>query len=283
MVNRFRFDLVRRGEPCLAARCFAALSMTSLGALALILVVASTGCRSAHTRLTIRGGPSLDALFSDLARAYEAANPGANVVCDFTCPPCVLFKRPGGLGDFDLFASFGQFELDQLSQHGQLSFAETTPIGTASLSLVVPARSSTKIKSLADLHRGVLRRIGVGDPQTVGVGYYTQQALSKAGLWGELEKHFVYSQSGCELLKWLGLGRDIDAAIVFSVCSTAEQGSVREALAFPAELIPPVPLLLARPRTTAHLAEARRFTAFVLSEAARPVLLRHRVGVSAPQ
>lgn len=242
------------------------------------MLVSLTGCRTAHTRLTLRGGPSLDALFSELAAAYQQQNPETTVVCDFTCPPCVLYKRPGAITNFDLFASLGQFELDQLKQHGQIDFGASTAIGTTTLSLVTSTRSPVQIKSLADLHRGKLRRIGVGDPETVGVGYYAKQALSKAGLWGELKSRFVYSQSGCELLKWLGLNKEIDAAIVFTLCTDDDRSSVREVIEFPRDLIPPVPLLLAAPRTATHAAEAQRFIDFAHSEAARPILLKHKVG-----
>lgn len=255
--------------------------MTSLIAL-LVVVAASltglTGCRSAQTRLTIRGGPSLDALFSDLASAYQQQNPHTTVVCDFTCPPCVLFKRPGAIKDFDLFASLGQFELDRLKQGGAIDFVGTAPIGTTTLALVTSTRAKVPIRSIVDLHKTGLRRIGVGDPAEVGVGYYAKQALDKAGLWKELRGHFVYSQSGCELLKWLGLGRDIDAAIVFSVCTGDDRSSIREVIEFPKDMIPPVPLLLAMPNDSRRSAEAQRFIDFARSAAAQPILLKHKVG-----
>jgi len=263
--------LVRGGVPA------PALQKTLL-ALALLATVLCTGCRTPHTRLTIRGGPSLDALFSELAAAYQQQHPETTVVCDFTCPPCVLFKRPGAITNFDLFASLGQFELDQLKQHGQIDFGTATAIGTTTLSLVTSTRSPIEIKSIADLHRGKLRRIGVGDPEAVGVGYYAKQALSKAGLWGELQSRFVYSQSGCELLKWLGLNKDIDAAIVFTLCTDDDRSSIREVIEFPRDLIPPVPLLLAAPRESAHAAEAQRFIDFARSDAARAILLQRKVG-----
>ena len=260
----------RGGAQVPALQCLLLLALA-------ILAVSLTGCRGTATRLTIRGGPSLDALFSDLARAYQQQNPRANVICDFTCPPCVLYKRPGAIKDFDLFASLGQFELEKLKQAGAIDFATATSIGTTTLALVTSTRARGQIGSLADLHKTSLRRIGVGDPEAVGVGYYAKHALSKAGLWKELQSHFVYSQSGCELLKWLGLGRDIDAAIVFSVCSGDDRGSIRKVIEFPPELIPPVPLLLATPSQGTRSAEARRFVEFAQSEAARPILLKYKV------
>ena len=285
--RRADFQVRRRREVGLGSPTYAAdrdggapapaLHKTLL-ALILLATVLCTGCRTPHTRLTIRGGPSLDSLFSSLAAAYQQRHPNTTVVCDFTCPPCVLYKRAGAISDFDLFASLGQFELDQLRQYGKIDFGAATAIGTTTLSLVTSAHAPEQLHSIADLHRGKLRRIGVGNPDEVGVGYYARQALSKAGLWDELKSRFVYSQSGCELLKWLGLGKEIDAAIVFSVCSDEDRASIREVIEFPRALIPPVPLLLAAPRTAAHAAEAQRFIDFARSDAARPILLQRKVG-----
>jgi molybdate transport system substrate-binding protein len=241
------------------------------------MALSLAGCKRAQTRLTIRGGPSLNALFSDLAQAYQAQNPRVMVVSDFTCPPCVLLKRPGAIKDFDLFASLGQFELDRLQEAGQISFARTASIGTTTLAVAVSTRAKSQITTIADLRKPGLRKIGLGDPAQVGVGFYAKEALVKAGLWDDLKGHAVYSQSGCELLKWLGLGRDIDAAVVFGVCSDEDRASIGRMIEFPETVIAPVPLLLASPKDSPRAAEAQAFIDFCRSEAARPILLKHKV------
>lgn len=235
------------------------------------------GCKPGQTRLTIRGGPSLDSLFSDLVKRYQEQHPEVTVITDFTCPPCVLFKRPGMEANFDLFVSLGQFELDHLSRNGQIAFGQSGEIGYTSLALVTSSRVKAPVRSIADLHKPGLRRIGVGDPTQVGVGYYAKQALSKAGLWQELQPRFVYTQSGCELLKWLSLGRDIDAAIVWSLCLGEEPGSIKSVVVFPKEMSPPVPVLLGIPASATNAPEARRFIEFARSTAARDLMEKHRI------
>lgn len=253
------------------------------GILAVLLaILLLAGCQTHRTRLTLRGGPSLDPLFSDLAAAYQAQHPDVTVITDFTCPPCVLFKKPGAARDFDLFVSPGQFELDRLHELGQLNFSQTEAIGTTSLAVAVSSHSKTPIHSLADLHRPTVRRIGVGDPAEVSIGYYAQQGLSKAGLWDELKSHFVYSQSGCELLKWLALSRDVDAAIVFGLCAGEQSGSISAFIEFPPDLVSPVPLLLAMPANAPNPREAHRFSEFMKSPEAQRILARHHVRPVSP-
>ena len=244
---------------------------------ALLCALMMAGCRPLPTRLTIRGGPSLDGLFADLAAAYQKQHPKVTVVTNFTCPPCVVLTPRGSDADFDIFASLGQFEMDRLCQLGHLRFASSTEVGRIALALVTSTHAKVEVRSLADLHKKSVRRIGVGDPKQVGVGYYAHKALTRAGLWEELEPRFVYSQSGCELLKWLGLGRDIDAAIVFAVCVGDEPGSVRSVTEFPPDLIPPVPLLLGVTSQAPQPEEARRFITFLRSPDGREILARHKV------
>ncbi len=242
----------------------------------LLAALAVGGCHREPPRLLIiRGGPSVEKLFSELISGYQAAHPEVQVVSNFTCPPCRAMATRGMPVDFDLFVSLGDFELQTLRQHSQFVPAATQAIGTTRLVIATSAHAPAPVRTVADLHRGSLRRIGVGDPESVGVGHYAEQALRRMGLWQELRPRLVFSQSGCELLKWLGLGRDIDAAVIFSLCVGDEPGSVQQVMELPVEAAPPVPVLLSVAQQAPHQAEARRFVTF--AREARETLRKHRV------
>lgn len=247
-----------------------------LAAAALAIIVPASGCGRDGKRVVVRGGPSLDALFTDLAQAYQELDPSVEIVLNFNCPPCVMFGEQGDSQPLDVFASLGEFEMDQLAQLGKLHLVYATEVGQTPLSLVASRRAGD-VRSIADLHKSEVRRIGVGDPSRVAVGHYAREALTKAGLWSELEDRFVYSQSGCELLKWLGLGRDIDAVIVFAVCTTDETASRGSVHDFPPDLIPPVPLILGVSGNAGEPGQARRFVDFVAGPQARETLAKHHV------
>ena len=241
-----------------------------------LLLMGLCGCRQpARTALAIRGGPSLQGLFAELARAYEAQHPAVAIQSNFTCPPCRVMEAGNMPLDFDIFVSFGDFELQKLREHSSFVPASSTAIGSTRLVIATSTRVQTPIKSVADLHRASFRRLGIGNPETVGVGYYAKQALTKMGLWDELQPRMLFSQSGCELLKWLGLGHDVDAAVVFSLCVGDEPGAVQQVMSFPSEVAPPVPMLLAVPQGAPHAAEAQRFIEF--ARQAQDILRKHRV------
>ena len=55
----------------------------------LLAPLAAGGCHREPPRLLIiRGGPSVEKLFSELISGYQAAHPEVQVVSNFTCPPC---------------------------------------------------------------------------------------------------------------------------------------------------------------------------------------------------
>ena len=255
--------MVTRGLHCAALLCMA--------------VILCGGCRDKMKRITVRGGPSLDSLFSELADVYEREHSDVRITLNFSCPPCKLFEGQGEGPELDVFASIGSFEADRLREQGSLDLTYTTEVGRTSLSLVTSARTKIHLRNLIDLHSADIRGVGVGHPDRVSVGHYAKEALNKAGLWAELEDRFVYAHSGCELLKWLALERDIDAAIVFSVCRDEEGASLRTVQELPAELIPPVPLILGVARNAQQPEEARRFIDFVGSARASDILTKHNV------
>lgn len=247
-----------------------------LGALLGLGAFGGEGCRPVPPeQLLIRGGPSVEPLLAELARAYQATHPHLRIVSNFTCPPCRVVATHDMPIDFDLFVSLGDFELRSLQAHSSFIPEKTQPLGATRLVLVSSKRAAAPIRSVADLHKNNLRRIGLGDPQTVGVGYYARQALQKMGLWQELEPHFVFSQSGCELLQWLALGRDIDAAIVFALCLGKGSEAIQAIMPLPAEAAPPVPLLLAMPKQAPHPQLAQSFMAFATQ--AKDILQQHGV------
>lgn len=236
------------------------------------------GCQPGTKRLAVRGGPSLNGLFAELARAFEAENPRLRVDGDFTCPPCILLQPGGRPPTFDLFVALGDQEIEFLqTQPNGLAFGERRTLGHTSLVLVTRAQADPPIKTLADLHREGLGQIGLGDPEQTSVGYYAKKALRKAGLWDELKPHFLYARSGCELLKWLALGRDLDAAIVYGLCTREVGGGPRGVVDLPAGSSEPIPVILTAVHGSRRPEEARRFMDFCASPAAADILRRHLV------
>lgn len=227
--------------------------------------------------MVVRGGPSLDALFADVVKAYQEQHSESQIVSNFSCPPCILYRRGSRRPELDVFVSIGDFEMELLRKEGKTDFQEEVTIGRTPLSLVAPRRMAERVNGLPDLHDEQVKHIGAGDPTNAAVGHYAKAALDESGLWDELEDRFVYKRSGCEIMKLLGLGRELDAAIVFSVCIEEGESKVKHVLQFPEATIPAVPLIVSVTRDSPNRAEAKRFVDFAASDAVKPLLTKHHV------
>jgi molybdate transport system substrate-binding protein len=253
------------------------------GAALLLLCTAflgmSAGCKGpAKTeQLLIRGAPSVDGLMSQLVTEFGAENPGIRVTSNCTCPPCVVFREGVTDGSFDLWAAWGDWEIERLEANGKARFTEATPVGTTRLAIAATTVHQEDIRELADLHKPSVRAIGVGDPEFVSSGHYAEEALTRIGLWQELQGRTKLSRSGCELLKWLSLDQGVDVALVFEACVEAENATVGVLQPLPADIAPPVPFILAVAQDAANASAARRFVAFVQSPKGKGILARNRV------
>ena len=251
--------------------------LAALATVVLIVAATSGACRrgDSQQRLLIRGAPSMDTTISALAREFSQWNPDVDVVTDCLCPPCVVYEDGAPETSYDLWAAWGEWELERLAQAGNLSFARTAVVGSTPLVVAAAGNAAHSIETIDDLRQGSVGKIGVGDPDLVASGHHAREHLTTSGLWADIEDRLVLSRSGCELLKWLGLGRDIDAAVVFSLCAGDEPKAVRQVMTLPEEVAPPVPLLLAVPQGAPHQPEALSFIEFACQS--EPTLRKHRL------
>ena len=113
-----------------------------------------------------------------------------------------------------------------------------------------------------------IRRVALGNPQSVPAGVYARQWLERAGLWSAVSPKVVPTLTVRAALAAVRAGR-VDAGVVFATdARTAPDVAV--AYRVPAAEAPPIryPMAVVRgPRE----AEATRFVQFLTSPAARAI------------
>lgn len=235
------------------------------------------GCRRRPARqesgaLLIRGAPSVDATMAALVEAFRAVNQGIEVTSNCSCPPCVVFREGVDGGNFDVWAAWGEWEIERLTASGKMGFIETVTVGDSPLAIATSPEVREVVRGVGDLRDPAVRAIGVGEPEFVSSGHYARAALEPTGLWAEIEPKLKYSRSGCELLKWLGLERTVDAAIVFEACVDDDNVSVGPVVPIPEDVAPHVHFVLAISESATHVEAARSFLAFARGAEARGIL-----------
>lgn len=236
---------------------------------AAVLALVSLAAQAAD--LTVSAAASLTHAFRDLGPAFEAQNPGIQVLFNFAASDALLAQIAKG-APVDVFAAADQDAMDRAEAQKLLAPGSRHNFAGNTLVLVTPGDSTLNLKSLADLQGAEVRRIALGNPSGVPAGRYARGALEAAGLWPAVEPKAVFAQNVRQGLDYVARG-EVEAGFVYGTDAAVQKDKVKLAFAVPTgmPILYPVATVAASPNADA----ARRFVAFVLSPAGRAVLARH--------
>src|SRR5690606_36188682 len=117
----------------------------------------------------------------------------------------------------DVFASADQVTMDQAHEQDLIDSATRRDFVRNTLVVIVPRMAADTAVSASDLMaltQDGFQRIGLGKPDTVPAGRYSQQALQAANLWSTLAARFIYADSVRQVLDYVRRG-EVDAGFVY--------------------------------------------------------------------
>ena len=189
----------------------------------------------------------------------------------------VIVKRINQRGEqADLVVSPGSTELKALQDKGHIA-SEARPIGTFELVVITPKGSKLDLKTPADLKK--CKTIGSANPDTNSTGTSGKEALTKLGLWDELQPKFLRPYPDHAIVVYnMVAGGKADAAIAYKNCpletnpDKLSKAKVRVAFPFPADSYSKQQCLVALLTGSKHAAEAQQFVDYLTSPAGLKVL-----------
>lgn len=187
---------------------------TALPALILTLALSLAPGLASAQDLTVSAAASLTDAFKELKTLFEKAHPGVTVITNFAASGPLLQQIEKG-APVDVFASADQKTMDQAAAKSLLVAGTRVDFVQNALVLIQPADAKVAVKSLADLAQPGVKRIAIGNPASVPVGRYTQEALTSAKLWETLQPKLVPGESVRQALDYITRG-EVDAGFVFA-------------------------------------------------------------------
>ncbi len=230
----------------------------------------------ANTQLIVSAAASLTNALKELAPLYQQSR--ANVTVRYN------FGSSGGLqqqvengAPADVFISAAAKQMDALQQKNLLMSETRRNLLTNQLVLVVPSNRSraTDLKSLTD---GRVKRIAIGDPRSVPVGQYAQEALTKAGIWNQLKSKYVLANNVRQVLQFVEAG-NADAGLVY-LTDAKTTNKVKIAQTIPASLHSPIVYPIAVLKNSRHQAASKGFVQFLSGAQAKRVFQKYGFNVS---
>lgn len=184
----------------------------------------------------------------------------------------------------DVFISADEAQMEVAEQAGRLVPGSRSNLVSNALVVIVPTQgmagaSSLRVTAAKDLTRPGVRRIAMGNPESVPAGVYGRRWLEALGLWATVRQKVVPLPTVRAALSAVQEGR-ADAGIVYATDARVTP-DVRVAMTVPAGEAPAIVYPAAAVRGPRE-APARQFLVWLRGGAAQAVFMRAGFGPVAP-
>jgi len=241
-----------------------------LMAVSLVTLLALAGAMAvqAEEELVVSAGAGLTNAFTDVKKKFEAKHSGVKVLFNFAASGPLLQQIASG-APADVMAVADQKTMNQAQEKNLIVPGSRKVFARNELVLISPKDSKTQVKRLQDLTLPEVKRIAIGNPETVPVGRYTQEALDNEGLWKELEPKLISANTVRQVLDYVSRG-EVDAGFVFSSEAMIAKGKVVTVMKV--EKHQPIVFPLAIVAASRKKDLAQKFIDFVLSPEGQEIL-----------
>ena len=164
---------------------------------------------------------------------------------------------------FDVFLSANGGFIDGCVSAGAIDAETVRVYALGSLALVVRTDVPETIGSLADLKDPAIKKVAIANPETAPYGLAARQALTRSGLWDELEPKRVQAETVRQALQFVQAG-NAEAAIVGSAIARVDGVRV---VPIDGALHDPIRQTLGITTATRRRDDATAFARFLLTEA----------------
>ena len=219
--------------------------------------------RQSASEITLSAAASLREAFQEIGKQYEART-GTRVSFNFGASGALQKQIESG-APVDVFASAGRAQMDALALQELITTESRRDFTLNTLVLVVPADQAVELKSFANLSGAQVKRLAMGNPKTVPAGQYSEQSLTRLGLWPQLQSRLVLGEDVRQVLDYVARG-EVEAGLVYASDVRAVDSRVRIVARAPADSHDPILYPIAVVRASKQQEAARTFIDGVMSD-----------------
>ncbi len=235
-----------------------------------LALVAAMALPAAAAELTVSAAASLTDAFNEVKAAFLKEHPELKINMNFAASGALLAQMEQG-APVDVFASADQKTMDMATEKKLIDTATRVNFAQNALVLSVPAGNPAKVQNLDSLKAAAVKRIAIGNPDSVPVGRYTKAALTKAGAWDALAPKLVMAESVRQVLDYLSRG-EADAGFVYATDAAIAGNKVKIVSEVPLETSVSYPIAVLS--ASADKKDAAAFVAFVTGPKGQEILTK---------
>ena len=237
------------------------------------LVALAFSSAGASGELTISAAISLKNAFTDIGKAFEAANKDTKVTFNFGASGDLMVQIRGG-APVDVFASAALKDIDALDADSYVVRDSRVNFVSNAVVLIKPAASKAAITSFEDLRKPEVKKISIGNPKSVPAGRYADEVFQALKLGDAIKDKLVLAENVRQVLDYAGRN-EVDAAIVYSTDAKTRPRDVIVVTAAPEGSHKPILYPIAVVKGTKNEKAARAFISFVRSEQGKSILAQY--------
>ncbi|MBS3969618.1 MAG: molybdate ABC transporter substrate-binding protein [Clostridia bacterium] len=231
--------------------------------------------RDEPVELLVSAAASLTDALEEIKELYTEENKNITVTYNFAGSGSLQQQIEQG-APVDVFISAASRHMNDLEQKNLIMDGTRIDLLTNKLVLIVPA-SDFQSGDFQVLVKDEIKKIAIGEPDSVPAGKYATQVFDHFGILKDIEAKFIYGKDVRQVLTWVETN-NVDAGIVYAsdavqadkirILSEAPEGS-HEPIIYPAAVI----------KNSRHAEQAQNFLDFLATSKAQEIFARHGFSV----
>ena len=222
---------------------------------------------------------SLKDALDEAKQLYTADNPNVNIALNYGASGTLQIQIEQG-APVDVFFPAAPKQMDALDSKGLLLAGTRKDLLRNEVVLIVPKDSSLNISSFQDLTRADVKRVALGEPETVPAGQYAKEVLTNMGIYNALNAKAVLAKDVRQVLTYVETG-NVDAGIVYST-DAQSSSKVKVVAKAPEKSHAPVIYPIAVIKGSKNPAAARQFIDFLSGARGRAVFQKYGFTLATP-
>lgn len=249
--------------------------MKRILSITLAAMLLTTGCGSAPktqpVEILISAAASLTDCVTELKTIYEKEHADVTIIGNFASSGSLQQQIEQG-APADIFFSAGKKQMKAL-QDGGLMHEDSVKDIIVNRVVLITKKDGAVLASFEELAGADIKKIAVGEPQSVPVGQYTTEVFTALGLTDTLKDKLVYAKDVREVLAWVETG-NADAGVVYETDAKISD-KVQISCTAPEESHKKVVYPVGVVKSSKHAAQAQAFVNFLLTPQAKEVFVKY--------
>ncbi|SDC15880.1 molybdate transport system substrate-binding protein [Paenibacillus sp. UNCCL117] len=225
-----------------------------------------------QVELLVSAAASLTDSLNELETAYTKLHPEVKLIFNYAASGTLQQQIEQGAPS-DLFLSAGAKQMEALVEKKLVAATDRTNLLTNELVAVTAKDGQASIAGVQDLAGPVVKKLAVGQPESVPAGSYAKESLTFHKLWDRLQPKMVFAKDVRQVLSYVETG-NVEAGYVYRT-DALSSGKVRIAYTADPAGYKPVEYPIGIVKATARPKEARELYEYLQGPEAREIFIRH--------